>query len=97
MNFDEIENLSEEQVNELYNDIIETDLSLACGCLCADHGIVHPDILPGTACFKDGLGDMHPAASWNCYYACLSWCRAYYCYCEVYYDPPYRTVPVCGR
>lgn len=82
MDFKHIEELSENNIIELYKNIIENNTILSCICYCNGKNV--GDVINGKSC---GIGDS--SFSPTCLYDCRNKCQnfnAYNCGCTFYYN-----------
>ncbi len=73
MNFKSIENLSEDNIDDLYESIIENEeIKISCGCWCGNYQVTY-DVYPGYGCATSSGARYTQTV--NCVNACASTCR----------------------
>ena len=84
MNYEVLENLTEDKIFSEFDYIIEQQDYMACHCYCTRYGIT-TDVLNGKSC----SGSYRPdTASLQCDINCKNNCNAGSCYC--YHIPPWN-------
>ena len=83
MDFDNLEELSENSIIDMYNNIIEAEENPMLACICYCNGRKGADLHPSQHCGAyDGTVIFNP----NCLYDCRSFCTgAYQCTCTAHY------------